>query len=155
MLAIHCLKDLLGPSGYRIYATSIDRQPTTFNRSVSTPTVTSRIVKVTCAALRAAEDHGADPKMILGRARHAYFPGTENKSGLQAMLESQLGPDVVLELATLLDVTTLTIKRALEEGARQEPHFKILALALEELRKRSAAPSLEFLSYPEPNKKVA
>ena len=74
MSALSALKDLFGPSGYRLYADALGRAPTTFHASISNAeTLTSRIVEFTCHYLMMARDAALDPAAIIDDAGQTQF----------------------------------------------------------------------------------
>ena len=150
MLALFALKDLYGACGYRTYSTAIGRCPTTFNRSVSdASTVTSRLVLGACGLLSVAKESGLCPHQIVQAAGKISMPRLSDKTWLQETLEQILGEDAIDQMARHLGMSSSAVRRAIgREGARHEPHFKVMTAALLALRQRGRVVTLDTLPAP-------
>lgn len=132
------MKDVFGPSGYRMYAEAFGRCHTRFHASVSNPaTVTSRLVRCACDLLKEVRDYGEEPEDVLTQAATARLAAHEGWSQLQEIFEMLLGRDAVPILAAALDMSERAVRNALTNPeARYEPHFRVIAFSLAALRKR-------------------
>lgn len=148
MLAISSLKALFGPSAYRVYSDAIGRCPTTFLRTVSdASTLTNRLVLTTGALLQQARACGMDPHQILMQCRTLYIPQMLNKSWLHATFEDLLGPDAIEQLSKTQGMSVDAVLRALQKpGARYEPHFRLMALAMISLRSQGLP--IQLMQHP-------
>lgn len=150
MIARSSIQQLFGRSGYVTYARAIGRCPTTFNRSVSNPsTVTSKLVIVVCELLSLAKEAGHCPIRLLDLSNIAPFPSVGTKTGLQQALEDQIGPDAVDQLARHLDLKADSVLRSVARvGARNEPHFRIMAIAMIAMKRSGRPVTLDMLAQP-------
>lgn len=134
MSALSALKDLFGPSGYRLYADALGRAPTTFHASISNAeTVTSRIVEFTCHCLMIARDAGINPQSVLQDAGQTEFAlmaldQNDRRTDLQMALMAIWGEDALDRLGKHLGMSAPAIRNAVARpGARYEPHFRLIA----------------------------
>lgn len=134
MSALSALKDLFGPSGYRLYADALGRGPTTFHASISnSETVTSRIVALTCHYLLMARDAGISPQTILQGAGQTQFAlmaldQDDRRTDLQMALVAVWGDHALDLLGQHLGMSSAAILNAVARpGARYEPHFRLIA----------------------------
>jgi len=157
MRAISSIKELFGPSGYRIYSAALGRCPTTFNRNVSDErTLTSRLVLTSCKILRSAKAAGLCPHMLLDQASRIYIPTTGRKSWLFTTFEEILGDAAIAQIAAHFDMSTEAVVRAINrDGARYEPHFRVMATAMVALKQKGRGVTLETFSTPEFTKQAA
>ncbi|RWR30560.1 hypothetical protein D2T29_12880 [Sinirhodobacter populi] len=131
MTALHQMKDVLGPGGYRIYANAFGRSPTRFHASISNPnTTTSRLVALACQVMLKARDAGISPTEIV-RDAASIECGGEGAASLRVQLETLLGVRDVERLRMAAGASEACFAKALDKPtARHAPHFKAILSAL-------------------------
>lgn len=140
--ALPSVKELLGNSGYRTYAASLNRHPITFHLAISDGgNRVSALVNFTCQLLRAAQDAGCDPRDLLDEAKSATFISYDERTGLEYALEHTIGVDASSILGKILPMARRDILHALRfDTARHHPHFRLIVTTALALKKRGVAP---------------
>lgn len=127
--ALLSVKELLGNSGYRCYADSLNRHHVTFHLAISDASSRiSALVNLTCDLMRAAKDVGCDTKKLLEDAKTASFVSFDERTGLQYALENTIGADAVSVLSNTIPMARRDVSHALRSvNARHYPHFRLIA----------------------------
>lgn len=129
MQARDAVKALLGPSGYRIYASACGRAHTTFCRSIGkADSKTSLLVRYVCLALAQAEGQGLSPALMIKQSAYLNFSTNDDRSELRAALDTVFRTDSVEHLSQLLCLTRWSVANAIDNPqSRYAPHFRIIA----------------------------
>lgn len=140
--ALTSVKELLGDSGYRSYANSLNRHPVTFHIGISNPsTRISALVNLTCDMMRAARGAGFSAQKLLDDANAQPLVSYDQRSGLEYALETTIGPDVVSVLVKTIPMARRDVIHVLRtDSARHRPHFQLIATTALALKKCGLSP---------------
>ena len=140
--ALPVVKELFGNSGYRTYASALNRHPVTFHIGISgSASRISALVNLTCELIRAAKEAGCDIEELLAQSDEASFHAFDERSGLEYALDKSIGINALSFLSCTILMHIRDVRYAVRQcSARHHRHFRLIATAVIALRQYGISP---------------